>query len=69
MTKPTVPIDKGALGLSLINLMMFFGLLETWHQFRDSFGWESSGWFALFIGIWIGSVMSTKHLRRRMNQS
>ena len=48
-------------GLTLLNLGVFFGIMECWHQFRESSGWGASGWFGLMIFAWIVSVALTKY--------
>lgn len=48
------------LGLSTLNLAVFFAMFECWHQFREHSGWAASGWFALLIAAWVGCVLLTK---------
>lgn len=51
-------------GLTLLNLGVFFGIMECWHQFRESSVWEASGWLGLMIFAWIVSVALTKYTNK-----
>lgn len=65
MTNPNVPVDGVGLIIALANLGIFVGLLECWHQFRDTSGWTASGWFALLILAMIAMTATNKILMKR----
>ncbi len=66
MTKPNVPVDGVSVTIALANLGVFVGILECWHQFRDSSGWVASGWFALLVlAMIVMSIGNTILLKRK----
>lgn len=65
MTRPNVPVDGVGLVIALANLGIFVGVLECWHQFRDSSEWVASGWFALLLLAMIAMTATNKILMKR----
>lgn len=64
MTRPE-PVDTAALGYALVAMVAFFGILETWHQFRDHSGWVASGWFAAWLVSWGVTIYCNKQIMKR----
>lgn len=69
MTKPDADVDGKSLGIAIVALGLFFGILECWHQFRVNSGWEASGWFALMILAWIGTITGNKMIAKRRDNA
>lgn len=67
MTKPDT-IDGIAVLWALGGIVTFWGILETYHQFRAAEGWTASGWLAGFFLVWGVSIFCNKRLASRRSR-